>query len=410
MRDHDPAREAAFFALFKDYYDLETNSARRYTPTEYTLARMTPLAALAGNPERRLRIVHVAGTKGKGSTSFMIGALLDAAGHATGVFTSPHLATVRERFQMRGHLVAYDTLMTQAREFEADLRRNGLVPTLFEIMTVLALKLFVADGCEFVVLETGIGGLLDATNYVPAPECCAITPISFDHTELLGGTITEIAAQKAGIIKPGVPVVCGLQPYPEAERVVRQRAAELAAPVLDPLAAATVAAWPVTGLPGFQVDNFRTALAVTRALGIDAPPTRFQMPRPRARFECIHQAPLVILDAAHNADSARQLVRALREMHPGKDFTVILGVVKGKDVAGIVDALCALPGADFILTHPRTVKGSELTALEAAVRAAGLTYRVIPELTMRAQLPAGRHLLFTGSFFTAVLGELLFPA
>jgi folylpolyglutamate synthase/dihydropteroate synthase len=150
-----------------------------------------------------------------------------------------------------------------------------------------------------------------------------------------------------------------------------------------------------------------TALAVCEALGIRPQPDRFELPEFRARCEVVRRAPLVILDAAHNADSARRLVEAVRELFPDERFTIVLGVVKGKDVAGIVRELSALR-PQLVLTNPDTPKGSELERLVQEAEKAGLCYRIVPNLRRRDQLPQGENLLFTGSFFTAVIGERLF--
>ncbi len=409
----DPAREQAFFDLFKPYFDLEKQTARAHDTRHYSLDRMRPLAELAGNPERSLRILHIAGTKGKGSTAWFLDALLRAAGRTSGVFTSPHLLTVRERFQTHGRLVAYETLQAAAAALAAKLPTlPEPKPTLFEIMTVLGLALIRDAGGEFAVLETGIGGLLDSTNYVPHPEACVITAVSFDHMQLLGNDIREIAAQKAGILKPGVPVVLGPQPYPEAEAVIRETAARLGCAVLEPVPEAALAAWPqIRELPDFLQENFRTALRVPELLTrpgaapFSAPdPARFEMPALPGRFQILQESPPVVLDAAHNADSARRLAAALQTRFPGVRFTTVLGVVEGKDVEGIFTALRPVT-ATFVLTHPRNPgKGSELARLEQLAAAAAAPYRVAGELRRRTDFPVGEPLLFTGSFFTALIG------
>lgn len=410
MRDLDPSREKAFFTCFKKYYDLEQNTARRYNPGEYTLDRMRPLAEAAGHPERRLRVLHVAGTKGKGSTCHFATALLVSAGVPCGLFASPHLVTVRERFLLNGRLIGYDLLLEHAAAFEAELRRRDLVPTLFEIMTLLALRIFVAEGCRVAVMETGIGGRLDATNYIADPLACAITPLSFDHMALLGTTIEAIAGEKAGIIKPGVPVVLASQPYPSAAAVVRERAAALSSPVLAPAPDAEVAAYdPGQALVPFLRQNLGVALALVQAAGITPDPGRYRHPELRARCEVICHDPLVVLDAAHNADSARRLVEALRLRWPGTAWTVVLGVLQGKDTAGIVRELTPL-GARFVLTHPHATRPSDLDALVACIRQAGLSAEVIPALHHRDQLAGRDAIVFVGSFFTALIGEELFGA
>ncbi len=407
MRDWDPVQEQEFFDIFRDYYDLEQTSGRKYTSGEYTLDRMTPLAELAGNPEDKLRVLHVAGTKGKGSTALLLTALLRSAQHRCGTFTSPHLATVRERFQIDNQLISYEELIAQARAFEQKLRVHGWEPSLFEIMTILSLQLFVNNHCKFAVLETGIGGLLDATNYVSSPECCVITPVSVDHTHILGKTISEIAAQKAGIIKPDTPIVCSRQPFAEAEAVIRQQAKSLNAPFYSPVPATDLEQWPLPAMPPFMLDNLRSALQVCNVIGVTPDPKRFVIPEMRARSECICHDPLVVIDGSHNADSAQKLVESMRTLYPKTDFTIVLGCVKGKDAEGIFQALLQLSN-DFILTNPHTPKGSELDRLVSFGTKTEVSFEIQPTINSPADLPPNRNLLFTGSFFTALIGEKLF--
>jgi len=411
MRDFDPEQEQAFFSAVGRYFDLEKRPNRRYGTHEYTLDRMIPVAQAAGNPETHLKIVHVAGTKGKGSTAFLIAALLESAGRCCGVFNSPHLATVRERFQIGGELVSYVQLLTAARRLDQVFRAEDLTPTLFEFMTVLALQLFAEAGCEFAILETGIGGTLDSTNYVPHKVCTVLTPISYDHMELLGETITEIAAQKAGILRPGVPAVCGVQRFDEARRVIELRARKIGAPfvaVSDTPADSVLAGFStVSGLSPFLRDNFRTAHCVCDVLGATVRPAKFRLPQLRARCECVQSHPPVVLDGAHNADSAEQLVQALAELYPNTRFVVVLGVVPGKDVPGILAPLRTV-AKRFILTNPHSYRGSDLDRLVAEAHELSVPYEVAPKITRRDDLPSDEPLLFTGSFFTALIAEKLF--
>ena len=409
MRGYDPSQEAAFFRLFQDYYNLEHNTNRTFGQGLYTLERMSGLAIIAGNPERHLRLLHVAGTKGKGTTCFFLGALLNSAGFSCGVYSSPHLATVRERFQIDRQLISYDVLLRTADELEAELRQHRMTPTLFEIMTVLGLKIFADSSCDYAIIETGIGGLLDATNFIESPRCCIITPVSFDHTQILGNTIKEIAAQKAGIIKPGVPVVCARQPYSEAEEVIRAVADARGAPFyFAPDQLLPGPEWPLAELPSFLADNFRTALCACRVLGLRPEPSRFHWPELRGRFECLRRTPLVIIDAAHNADSAEKLVAGLQEKHPGTSFVTVLGITEGKDVDGIFSALNPVT-SEFTFTNPaNAAKGSELDHLIRLGCESGAIFRIMPEIRTTDVLPSDRPLLFTGSFFTALIGERLF--
>ena len=410
MRGHDPQKEAAVLDIFAPYLDLERNTNRKYTGGAYSLDRMAALADVAGNPQRRLRIVHVAGTKGKGSTCLFLTALLRAADLSVGTFLSPHLVTIRERFLLNGQLTPYETLLRHARRFEQAVRERGLNPTFFEMMTVIGLILFAEHGCEYAVLETGIGGLLDATNFIDAPACTAIAAVSLDHTLLLGNTIPEIARQKAGIIKEEIPVVCGAQPFPEAEQIIRAEAGRKRAPFRHAPAAVDAEKWGLSELADFQCENFATALGICEVLGIVPVPARFAVPALPGRMECIRRVPLVIIDAAHNADSARRLACALNRAFPGRRFTVVLGVTKGKDAEGILSRLVPVAG-EFVLTHPLTdFKGSELVGLERIARRMSVPYRRQDTLRSADELPQGADLLFTGSFYTALLGKRLFDA
>ncbi len=408
MRDHDVQKEQAFFQLFQEYYDLEKNVAQQHNPENYTLDRMYPLAAAVGNPEKQLKFIHVAGTKGKGSTCYYLAELLKSAGKRCGCFTSPHLDTVRERFQIDGQLLDYEALTHTAVKVVDALHAANLQPSLFELFTVLALRIFADQGVEYVVLETGIGGRLDATNYVPEKLAAVITPVSFDHTSLLGNTIAEIATEKAGILRPNTPVVLARQPFDDAAAVVTARAAELQAPLFSPddFTAAQVDRWLPAETPAYLRENFTTALKVMAILGLQPDPAAFQPPTLRARFELRRTNPPVIIDAAHNGDSAARLAQAIAQRFPGVNFTVVLGSVPGKDIPGIVQGLASMD-ADFILTNPDTPRGSALAELEQQAAAAGLKIRsVIPKLTAE-DLPRDRPLLFTGSFFTALIAEKL---
>lgn len=407
MRGYDQQQEEAFFELFKDYFDSEKDAGKQHDPANYSLDRMYPLAALGGNPERELKIIHIAGTKGKGTTCHFVSSLLAAAGRRVGLFTSPHLVTVRERFQLDNQLISYQLLSHAAKDFLAELQQTELKPSLFEIFTILALKIFVDAGLEWAVLETGIGGRLDASNYLQHPQATVITPISYDHLALLGNTIAAIASEKAGIIKTGVPLILAKQPFPAAEKIVRQRAEELQAPVYAPTECITNAIIP-ENTAKFLLENFAVAWQTMAVLKLSIHAAKFRWPELRGRCEIICHAPLVVLDAAHNADSSEKLVAALLELYPSTYFTVVLGIVKGKDCQGIVNAFKKLP-ADFILTNPHTGKGSALPELQKLALQAGLNVRAtIPDIARREQLPLNCPLLFTGSFFTAIIGEKLF--
>ncbi len=412
MRDVNPQLEAAFFDLFKAYFDLEKDAGAQHDSHNYTLARMEPLAALAGHPEERLRVIHVAGTKGKGSTCYYMGALLNAAGKHCGLFTSPHVDSVRERFQLDGQPIDYAPLHAAAEEFCARLRASGLTPSLFEIFTVLALKIFAEAGVDYAIMETGIGGRVDATNYVPRKVLQAITPVSFDHMALLGTTIEAIAGEKAGIITTAAPTVIAPQPFTAAEAVLLARAHAMASPVIRPdgdgEGAIATQAWLPPETPDFLRENFRCAYAGVAALGEKSDPVAFKPPLLRARFQLLRNEPPVLIDAAHNGDSARRLAHAILQRFPNRHFLCVLGVLAGKDLAGIVDGLKPLD-AEYILVNPRTPRASAREALLAECRRQGLPVRaVLDDIARPDELPADAPLLFTGSFFTALMGKMLF--
>lgn len=409
MRDFIPEKEELFFDSLNDFFDSEKDAGKQHDIANYSLERMYPLARVAGNPESSLKFIHIAGTKGKGSTSHFISALLTACGRHAGLYTSPHLSTVRERFQLDNSLVSYEELLSQSRQLAEAIRKAELHPSLFELFTLLALRIFARNGMEYAVLETGIGGRLDATNFISRPEVTVITPISFDHMALLGTTIPQIASEKAGILKRGVPVVISRQPYPEADELIVSRAKELGCPVIRPLPLEETLPFLPGNEPTFIRENLSSALAAIRVAGFNPTPERFTRPALRARCECIRKEPPVVLDGAHNADSMQKLVSALKELYPGIAWTVVLGCVQGKDISGIVQALRALPNAHYILTNPHTHKGSALETLEREAKAAGLSVdSIIQDIHSAEALPKDTPLLFTGSFFTALIGEEIF--
>ncbi len=284
------------------------------------------LAALAGNPQDRLCILHVAGTNGKGSVCAMLESICRHAGMQTGLFTSPHLVSFRERIQVNRQLIPEPTLARLANEMRgllADCPRE-IHPTFFEVVTILALKHFADQQCDIVLLETGLGGRLDATNIVP-PAASILTPVALDHQQWLGDTLPEIAAEKAGIIKPHVPVISAPQDE-EALLVIEQAATAQDAP----LTFANPAGHFKTPLAGkHQEQNAALAATAARSLGIDDATIRDGLASVHwpARAQWHHEdGRRILLDAAHNPASMRALVDILKTDPAAQRPAVLLGM------------------------------------------------------------------------------------
>jgi dihydrofolate synthase/folylpolyglutamate synthase len=289
------------------------------------------------------KVIHVAGTNGKGSVCAMIDFICRAQGYHTGLFISPHLVTFRERIRVNGEMISEDAVaygLTMIRDLIADW---GPHPTFFEVTTALALKHFGDSKIDIAILETGLGGRLDATNAVQT-DVSVITPIDLDHEKWLGPTLAEIAGEKAGIIKPGVPVVSAPQ-QPEAEQVIRVRAAECGAPLqfINEIYDQSLVA-----LRGeYQRQNAAVAIAAIHAANIPVEekavvcglaaiewPARFQKWDERT-----------IIDGAHNPGAARILAQTWREVFSDQKATLVLAILSDKDLRGICEGLAPIAGS-----------------------------------------------------------------
>ena len=357
-------------------------------------------------PGKDQRVLHVAGTNGKGSVCAMIDSIARADGYRTGLFTSPHLVTYRERIRVDGTMIEEHEVargLTRIRNLAADWDPH---PTFFEITTALALDHFKKWDCELIVLETGLGGRLDATNAL-TPVVSVITPIGYDHQKWLGTTLEEIAGEKAGIIKPEIPVVAAKQ-LSAAEKVVRARATKCNARltfVSDPHTSSGV------GLAGtHQQDNAAVAVAALRAGNIEISedaivrglasvqwPGRFQQWDERT-----------IVDGAHNAAGAEVLAKTWREQFGGKRASVILSVLRDKDVAAIWHALAPIAARVILpsIRSERAVPPPELATIISAIAPTlpcSINPSVSAALTSAREMP--EPILITGSLHFA--GEAL---
>ena len=353
----------------------------------FDLRRIEMLLEKLGNPQGVARSIHVAGTKGKGSTAAMIASILTQAGYRTGLYTSPHLLSIRERIQVDGSSIGEDTfarlveMMKPKVEIVNDSGGFGELTT-FELLTALAFAYFKEKKVDYQVLETGLGGRLDATNVVKS-EVGVITAISFDHTDVLGDTLAQIAMEKAGIIKSGSIVISSPQ-SPEAMevivRVCRERGVRLVRAGSDftwerKAFSPEGQVFQLKGITGeyelnlpllgeHQLENAATAVAAAEVLverGAKVSPKSIadglaQVHWP-GRLQILRRKPWVIVDGAHNADSVRRLVKALKQYFDFDRAILIFGASSDKNIAGMVDELASFPDTVIVTQsrHPRAV-------------------------------------------------------
>ncbi len=404
------------------WYGRINYEVRAAGPGDLKLERMRALLRLLGDPHDRVRLVHVTGTKGKGSTCAMLASVLRAAGYRVGLFTSPHLEHVEERIQVDGVPISHAELAARMEEVAPavrELEKHGAPGiTFFEIGTALGFLHFCYRRCGVAVIEVGLGGRFDSTN-VCNPLVSVITNVGFDHMAQLGNTLEEIAYQKAGIIKRRVPVVSGVVQDGPRE-VVREVAAELNAPLWESGLLRRDAKQRVIGLPGaHQAANAVVAIAAIERLRETGMPISHEAidrglrdVRWPARVELISRNPVVILDTAHNVPSAEALVNTLRESFPvAGTKRVVFAVSSDKQYADILRALAGYFD-HFHLTkyghNPRSVPPEKLAAVLAEV-APGMPFTTHPtsgEAWTAARAAAGSDDLVcvTGSVFLA--GEL----
>jgi dihydrofolate synthase/folylpolyglutamate synthase len=375
------------------YVDYSLKKTAEWARADFNLERIFDLLGRLGDPHLQSPVLHVAGTKGKGSTSALCAAALQAAGYRTGLYTSPHLQDYIERIQVDGQPVSHAGLVDLVEQVKPHV---AAVPhlTTFEITTALACLYFAQQKVEAAVFEVGLGGRLDATNVV-SPCVSVITSLSYDHMAILGNTLTQIAGEKAGIIKAGVPVVSSPQ-VPEALVVLERVAAECQAPftlvgrdltfeagehsldgqnmtIINPRsqsANSVILRIPLLGQ--HQLTNAATAYAALQESGLDLPEQAIRAGFAGVvwpyRFEIARREPPVVLDSAHNLDSFEKLAQTLDDYFPARSVTLIFGSSEDKDIPGMLAAL--RPRIKRVIAtraeHPRAVDSSGL--LEAAVR------------------------------------------
>lgn len=405
----------------------------------YDLRRVYELLERLGNPHQKAKSLHITGTNGKGSTSAMLASVLTASGYLTGLYTSPHLHTMRERFTVDGRMITeaeVEKIMTRIRpEIEAvDKKANYGKLTVFEILTTLSFAYFAEKKCQFQVMEVGMGGRFDATNVIQ-PEVCLLTSISLDHTEVLGDTLAKIAAEKSGIIKPGCTVVSHPQAE-EADKVIRETCREkgvnlirvgkdatvkglshdfehqemeikgrldsykLSIPLLGQYqlnnAAAAVAALEVLNEQGIKIsrDNILKGMS-----SVDFP----------GRMHIIHRRPFIVVDGGHNPGAAHNLKEAILQYFKPDKSILVIGISNDKDVTGIVKELAPV-FSRVITTRANNPRSSHPEVLAAEFAKCGVVAQVtgnLPQALMEARTIAKDDDLIcaTGSLF--IVGEAI---
>ncbi len=351
------------------------------------LARITELLEKLNNPQNGLRFIHIAGTNGKGSNSAMLESILRAAGYKTGLFVSPYIKHFNERICVNGKPIGDEDLAAATAFVRPFADSMADAPTEFELITAIGLVHFLKEKCDVVVLETGMGGRLDSTNVIKDPLACVITGIAMDHTAFLGDTVEKIAAEKAGIIKQGSPVIWG--GYDKAARAVieskaREMGCAFTAAEDTPL---TVREMTLSGtvvdygkregiqlplLGSYQPQNLATVLSCVDALqarGIaiseDAVRAGLAAVRWRGRFEKLCDTPLIFSDGAHNPEGIAAAAKGIRHYFAGKPVALLTGVMADKDYTDMVATLAPLTCRVFTLTpnNPRSLSAADYAAV-----------------------------------------------
>ena len=393
------------------------------------LERMQELLSRLGNPERELKYVHVAGTNGKGSTCTLLAAILQEAGYKTGLYTSPHLFRVNERFRINGIDCTDEELILSAEAVKAAADAMVDQPTEFEIITAMAFWYYARKKCDVVVLEVGLGGRIDATNVIPAPEVAVITNLGLEHTEILGDTIEKIAFEKAGIIKPGCTAVA-YRSESAALEVLRRVCAERGVPltvarfdgisVTDRSLRGQTFSWEdhtdlrLRLLGDHQLCNAVTVLETVAALrergwmiSRDAVYAGMEKAQWEARFEVLSEDPLFIADGAHNPQCVEALRDSLRQLLPERKVVFLTGVLADKDYEHMMSML--LPFADsFVCLTPDSPRALDKEALAELLTGKGFpcetadtVERGIVKALLRAQ---GKPVVACGSLY--MMGDI----
>ncbi|MBI4283750.1 MAG: bifunctional folylpolyglutamate synthase/dihydrofolate synthase [Chloroflexi bacterium] len=430
-RADSPYQEALDYIY--SFIDYEREPTRPREPARYDLRRVEELLARLGNPHLKTKTVHIAGTKGKGSVAAMIASALTASGYTTGLYTSPHLHTFNERIRVDDRLISNEELVALVEKLKPEVEAVNAKATYgrlttFELITALGFAYFEQKGVDFQVIEVGLGGRLDATNVVQ-PEVVVITSISFDHMDVLGNTLTEIATEKAGIIKPNSTVVTSPQ-VEEVSQVLAQTGLQRQA---KQVRVGSDVTWQSLGfdasqqalrvkgrlgsyelsiplLGQHQLENTATAVAVLEVLiekgfhisrdSIASGLARVKWP---GRLQVLSRHPLLVVDGAHNPYSAGKLREALQQYFDFDRAILVIGTSSDKDITGIVSEL--IPMFDkVIVTHSIHPRAMPTAAVTDEFRRQGVeaeaTDDIAIALPLALTLAGGKDLIcVTGSLF-----------
>jgi dihydrofolate synthase / folylpolyglutamate synthase len=429
MKTSEDAYDEALDYLYS-FVDFSMQKAVTYSPARFKLERMQALAASLGNPQQAYPSIHVAGTKGKGSVSVLCASALCEAGYKVGLYTSPHLDDYAERIQINGEFIPHAHLVEMVEQIKPFV---AAIPelTTFEITTALAFQYFAQQGVTAAVIEVGLGGRLDATNVI-IPVVSVITSISYDHTYLLGNTLAEIAGEKSGIIKPRIPIVSSPQDN-EAAQVINKIADERNAPPIQvgvdvlfeeishSLEGQTFKIWSkknpesttrlsIPLLGSHQVVNAATAFATLvvfnekgNKIGLSALKRGFANAFWPGRFEIVQKKPPVILDCAHNRDSALKLRLTFEHYFPGKSVLLVFGASEDKDIEGMLSELMPIVKEVYFVKsfHPRAIEPEKLDELARPYQRPVHILDGIPTVLEQAMQVEGANtaVLVTGSIF-----------
>jgi dihydrofolate synthase / folylpolyglutamate synthase len=396
------------------------------------LTNTIALCNAIGNPQQHFKIIHVAGTNGKGSTSHMLAAILQQAGYKTGLYTSPHLKHFTERIKVNGKMIKEEAVVNFTNKIKPQI--DIVAPSFFEITVAMAFDYFASEQVQVAVIETGLGGRLDSTNIVQ-PVLSIITNIGWDHMNILGNTLEKIAFEKAGIIKPGVPVIIG-EAIAESKPVFDETAYQKKSPIVYAPEKRRVIEWQYAhhylkatviklhtdevnfyelDLPGlYQLKNIITVLEAVSALQqqgftinhqhvVSALKHVKKLTGLHGRWELVHEHPSVIIDVAHNEDGIKQIIQQL-EITSFNNLHIVLGMVKDKDIENVLALLPA--NATYYFTQaqiPRALPAIELQQKATAYQLLGKVYITVNDAVKTAVANAHKQdlILVCGSVFVA---------